>query len=611
MNHLFLLAAQNTVVALLLAVFVYGLTRLWRNPPAAHLLWLLVLLKLVAPPILPFERSPLGLPDSKPAAVPTFADASPIAPPTAELAAPAAESQPNIVDPPAAAADVPTTPGNLPLHVVSATWSTFWNRLGPILFGIWLGGAALCLIVAVTRIVRFERLLRGTLPASERLGQIAAEIAGRLGLRRTPKVCYAESVEVPLLWCPGRRPRIVLPLHLLGQLDDEQAAMILAHELAHLRRRDHWVRIVELIVSTIYWWNPLAWVVRRQIAQAEDLCCDAWVRSVMPDCTRRYAEVLLRVAESLCGSQLGTRLLPASPFLRSLSLKARIEMILESRFTPHVSPRSLLAVALLALLVWPSFFESTNTAARAESKDETPPATAAKPEPSPASELPYVVSFQQGATRFGDGDEITILEVRGTADTIQSGNIYRVKGTYKLASCDQAILLASATVKDPNGAVLVGLQDLRVRSDFYMPGLGRDPGNATGIELKVQRADVKRGTGTFTLFLPAPFGGFPHVSFCSVESGGASFGGNYFGTGDSVLKQWWNTAEIQPTRAVKPDTLPAAEFSHDVKFEQGATRFADGDKITILQVHGTADTMTTDNSYWIEGTYTLASHDRA
>ena len=52
MNNLFLFAAHNTVVALVFALFVYGLTRVWRNPPVAHVLWLLVLLKLVAPPVM-------------------------------------------------------------------------------------------------------------------------------------------------------------------------------------------------------------------------------------------------------------------------------------------------------------------------------------------------------------------------------------------------------------------------------------------------------------------------------------------------------------------------------------------------------------------------------
>ena len=53
MNALLLWAGQNTIAAFLLAVLVFVVTRAWRHPPVVHLLWLLVLLKLVAPPIVP------------------------------------------------------------------------------------------------------------------------------------------------------------------------------------------------------------------------------------------------------------------------------------------------------------------------------------------------------------------------------------------------------------------------------------------------------------------------------------------------------------------------------------------------------------------------------
>ena len=271
-----------------------------------------------------------------------------------------------------------------------------------------------------------------------------------------PDVRYVESAEVPFVWCVGRRPTIVLPMPLLSQLDDRQAAMILAHELAHLRRRDHWVRIVELVVSSVYWWNPLVRVVRRQIHHNEDLCCDAWVCWALPDCSRQYAEVILQTAESLDASAVGPRLLPASPFLHSLSLKARIEMILDSHFAPYVSKRSIVVIALLALLVLPSFVESTKTAARADSNNEAAATPAGKsdqavtpadkPETQPPSQFPHVVKFEQGATRFEQGDTITILEVRGTSDTFVRGNIYCVKGTYTLGSRDRAVLFASTTV---------------------------------------------------------------------------------------------------------------------------------------------------------------------
>ena len=127
-------------------------------------------------------------------------------------------------------------------------------------------------------------------------------------------------------------------------------------------------------------------------------------------------------------------------------------------------------------------------------------------------EFPYTVKFEQGATRFLKGDDITILEIRGTAREFTAGNIYWIKGTYTLTSHDRATLAAFTTAKEAADG----------NSRF----------------LKVQTAVVTRGHGTFTVFLPMGCRGWPHVSFYPAD-GGEVFGGNYFGTGDSVLKQWW------------------------------------------------------------------------
>ena len=67
-----------------------------------------------------------------------------------------------------------------------------------------------------------------------------------------------------------------------------------------------------------------------------------------------------------------------------------------------------------------------------------------------------------------------------------------------------------------------------------------DSANGKGAPHKSQTTIVNRGEGTFTLFLPMSCRGWPHVSFYPAEDGG-DFGGNYFGTGDSVLKHWWGS----------------------------------------------------------------------
>ncbi len=212
-------------------------------------------------------------------------------------------------------------------------------------------------------------------------------------------------------------------------------------------------------------------------------------------------------------------------------------------------------------------------------------------------DFPTRSSSSRAATRFENGDSITILEVQGTADRFAADNLYMIKGAYTLASHDQAMLAAYVTAKDPE--------------------------NGTGASHKYQTTFVNRGKGTFTLFLPMSYRGWPHVSFY-LDGGRGSFGGNYFGSGDSVLKRWWDgghtdqRARRSGGRAgrriapgEKPETRESSGLPTAVRFEQGATNFVSGDRITITEVRGTADRFAPGNLYMIKGTYTLASHHQA
>lgn len=523
MNELILWAAQNTIAALALAIMVYALTRVWRHPATAHVLWVLVLLKLVTPPLVSIGWPTAAPPES--AAPPTEAARFDPAPDVAPFdgAGPVALDD-VVVEHPAVAMLAVATRGTaepLPTPVKPVQW---WRIAQSAIALLWLGGAAVCGVVTIARIVRFERLLRDTLPAPERCQQLAAEIAARLGVRNVPTVRYAQFAEIPLVWCVGRRPKIVLPIGLVADMTEDRMALILTHELAHLRRRDHWVRIAELLVLTVYWWNPVAWIVRRQIHQAEDLCCDAWVCWAFPDHAHRYAEVIFEAASRPRGRAFSRPAL-ASPFFHSTSLKARIEMILHAQFAPRLSRRSKWLVALFLLVIVPSAALHAKDDAGAGSTQDTSTDQAAaktsggKPMDIATLELPRVVTFEQGATHFADGDQIEISEVRGTADKFSPGNIYCIQGTFTLGSHDRASLAAYVTVREAK--------------------------NATGATYKVQSTIVDKGTGAFTLYLPMNCAGWPHVSFYPT-GGGGSFGGNYFGTGDSTLKEWGGEKDTKP-----------------------------------------------------------------
>jgi hypothetical protein len=176
--------------------------------------------------------------------------------------------------------------------------------------------------------------------------------------------------------------------------------------------------------------------------------------------------------------------------------------------------KSLAALTLVctAVVVWMQPF--AHSASRLTQSGEQSTTPRRKHHQSRASEFPYALKFKQGAARFLEGDDISILEVHGTADTMQPGNIYWIKGTYKLSSHDRAMLAAFTTARSAE--------------------------DDKGAYLKVQTAKVGRGAGTFTIFLPMSYEGWPHVSFYPAD-GGDCFSGNYFGTDGSVLKEGWGS----------------------------------------------------------------------
>jgi RND family efflux transporter MFP subunit len=180
-----------------------------------------------------------------------------------------------------------------------------------------------------------------------------------------------------MLWVPlAGPPRLVLPAELWGRLDEAQRDAVLAHELAHLKRRDHWVRRLEAIACGLYWWDPVAWWARREIGRAEELCCDAWVLRALPAAALAYAEALVATAVYLGGTR--RPLTPGASGVGRLGpLKRRLHMILSDAMPVSVgrkAPQALLVVGLLSLPFLPGWASGEPPGAAARIALAQPPA---------------------------------------------------------------------------------------------------------------------------------------------------------------------------------------------------------------------------------------------
>jgi hypothetical protein len=172
-----------------------------------------------------------------------------------------------------------------------------------------------------------------------------------LGLAIVPRVWLVPGAVSPMIWPIGFRPRLLVPRGLLDHLTPEQRDTLFAHELAHLLRRDHWVRGLELIVTGMYWWHPVVWWGRQAVREAEEECCDAWVKWLLPASSRAYASALVEALDFLAGAR-PAMLPPAACGLGQFhTLKRRLTMILTGTTPRALSRLGFLAVLGLGLLL--------------------------------------------------------------------------------------------------------------------------------------------------------------------------------------------------------------------------------------------------------------------
>lgn len=316
---------SNALAATFMALSVTCLSRpLARRPAVLHGLWLLVLLKLVTPPFyevpIPWPAStspparvsrPVTLAEVETVASVVVRDEPPDDPRDVAAVRLATDAEPEASRP---------SPAPLPAAAASL-------RLYRWISSAWLAGSAAVLVLSIRRIRRFQRLLADARGASWLEQEWVDEWGRRLGLRRAPELRWVPGRISPMVWCVGLRPLLLVPEELWKRLDAPQRSTLLAHELAHLRRGDHLVRLLELLVAALYWWHPLVWWMRGPLRDVEEQCCDAWVVWALPDAVRAYAETLLDTLEFLSQSGRAEPLL-ASGLGRAPHLRRRLTMIM-------------------------------------------------------------------------------------------------------------------------------------------------------------------------------------------------------------------------------------------------------------------------------------------
>lgn len=292
----------SLLIALIMAVDVA--IRKWAWPQLRHALWLLIVVKLVLPPglSLPTSLLPHLDPIVESVASPYSGDRSGDVEPPSSGSAVSVAPAPQAPQAPNAAAST-----GLAVHqpAVSTTDSTATARASlswqAWLMAAWfLGASALggCLALRLRRLRARIHACTGDPTLENALRHSLVDVAARLRLSRIPDVRVTDCVAAPAVFGVFR-PALLMPAATIGTLSRKDLEHILLHELAHIKRGDLLVHAAFTLLQIVYWFNPLLWMVRRQLQHMRELCCDATVARVLREDTADYRETLLEAGRRL------------------------------------------------------------------------------------------------------------------------------------------------------------------------------------------------------------------------------------------------------------------------------------------------------------------------
>ncbi len=174
-------------------------------------------------------------------------------------------------------------------HVDEQLW---WQPIAPAIVGCWLLGVLVLSLRLACGAITTWRWRCCALPLPESLRDLVSGLCQRLRMR-SPRVGLSdrvvEAVAIGLL-----RPMVLLPVAWATSLPPDMLEAVLAHELAHIRRFDLWVNLLQGVVETLLFYHPAVWWMSRRLRRERELCCDELAVSVTRD-NLRYAEMLEHV----------------------------------------------------------------------------------------------------------------------------------------------------------------------------------------------------------------------------------------------------------------------------------------------------------------------------
>jgi TonB family protein len=222
------------------------------------------------------------------------------------------------------------------------------NTRLPALLLVWAAGVFVLALRLGRGWINVSQLRREAKPlVGHPVAASAARIARRLGVRRSVQLLSSARVMVPAVigWI---RPAILFPAAVVAGMPAAHLDAILAHELAHIRRSDFLVNVIQSAAEVLLFYHPAVWWVSRQIRVERELCADDMAVAVSGDRVA-YAAALTSL-ESLRAEPLAIAMVSGDDLLTRVRRLLEPDVAANLSLRPRISGGFAMTVAVMLLL---------------------------------------------------------------------------------------------------------------------------------------------------------------------------------------------------------------------------------------------------------------------
>jgi len=166
----------------------------------------------------------------------------------------------------------------------------------PWLTVFWFAGVLLLAFRAWRQWRRLRLMIKSAQPVDGRVLRTLLSLIERFGLRQGISLRWSSVIDAPVL-VGVIRPVILLPWAMASGFPAAQLELVLAHELAHMKRLDPWVNLWQIALETLFFYHPVVHWISRDVRNEREICCDELALAVHGGNWRDLAKALSRLGD--------------------------------------------------------------------------------------------------------------------------------------------------------------------------------------------------------------------------------------------------------------------------------------------------------------------------